>query len=578
MSLPTGIDFGTTNSVVATHSGEGTAVVPIDTPPLDWKEHGFDKVLPSVLGVANGNVATFGWGAKQQGGNALHAVKRLFATEDTVTIGGIEVSVELAAAALFGRLRAGAAKEGGATLDKAVVTIPANSRGLARTRTKLCAGLAGIEVTMLLNEPTAAAMAHSLSVTNDERILVFDWGGGTLDVTVLDTIAGVFMERASKGIQKSGGIDLDKLLTRAMLPEIPGHESWSPTDWAVFALDVELAKVRLSTLEETSFQAPNGRQVTVTRSTLERAIAPKIEETRGPIEQCLRDLRIDAGAIDRVVLVGGSSKIPAVRRFVSELLRQDPTDGVDPMTAVAEGAAIAAAILADRLETDFMVTTEHALGTIALNDTRDLAFSVLIPRNHHLPAVAEGSYSPVRDNQEAVNIEVIEGDPEMPLDHPDNVVLKEWSVPIDGTRTRTEASFDIRYDYDAEGILHVTVTDHLTGTQLLNDDVSFGAQGDKAELVRIAKELRELLTTGRMPGVARPIAAAGTASLRGGEAVDPASVALVARVRGKIVPFVDDKDARRLEALCTELEGASADRPERHEALEAEARQFAYLY
>ena len=172
-----GIDFGTTNSVVAVHSPEGGDVLPIDSPPQEWAGLGFDKVLPSVIGVGSDQQATFGWQAKRQATHKLEAVKRLFATEDSVRIGGADYPVEMAAALLFARLKQGA-EEAGSPLTRSVVTIPANSKGLARFRTKLCAGLAGIEVSALINEPTAAAMAHSISAGDDQTILVFDWGGG----------------------------------------------------------------------------------------------------------------------------------------------------------------------------------------------------------------------------------------------------------------------------------------------------------------------------------------------------------------------------------------------------------------
>lgn len=574
MSQPVGIDFGTTNSVVAAFSGGAAQALDIDDAPPAWRELGFDRVFPSVLGVVDGTRMTFGWAAKQQRGDKLEAVKRLFASEESVKVGGQQISVELAAAALFGRLRAGA--EGrGATITRAVITIPANSRGLARSRTKICAGLAGIEVAALINEPTAAAMAHSISARDDQTILVFDWGGGTLDVTVLETIAGVFMERASKGIQRSGGIDLDNLLARSLLPRVDRQAGWTAGQRALFRLEVELAKVRLSNADETNIQLPTSGYLTVTRADLENAIAEKVAETRDPIEQCMRDLRISPSAIDHVVMVGGSSKIPAVRRLVAELLGREPSSGVDPMTAVAEGAAIAAAILAGQLDSDFFVGTEHALGTMVMNDERRLAFSTLIPRNHSLPAKATRSYSPANEGQGSVLVRVIEGDPDVDLEHPDNVVLKEWEVPIDETRPQAEAGFDIVYSYDVDGILHVSVIDQKTGMELLKDDVTFGPAGDKAGLVRTAAELRKVLETGLLEGQDVSDQTTVTRTVR----TDPESAAVVARVRTKIIPFVDDAEAKRLEALCLDTENAPADvAPTCRAALEASARQYAYLY
>src|ERR1700722_3876731 len=206
MSMSFGIDFGTTNSVLASVTSNGTDVFSLDDMlPGEWVNTGFDKVLPSVIGFDTSGTPIFGWAAKQQAASKLDAVKRLFATEDSVDIGGRSVKVEEAAAMFFRHIQSRAAAAGVLErVDRAVVTIPANSRGKARFRSKISAGLAGIEALALINEPTAAAMAHARSIGENQRILVFDWGGGTLDVTVLQATDGTFMEQSSKGVQRLG--------------------------------------------------------------------------------------------------------------------------------------------------------------------------------------------------------------------------------------------------------------------------------------------------------------------------------------------------------------------------------------
>jgi molecular chaperone DnaK len=570
-----GIDFGTTNSVVSVHGPGGADVLSIDEPPPNWAGLGFERVMPSVVGVGTDQQATFGWTAKRQSTNKLEAVKRLFATDESVLIGGTEYSVEMAAALLFARLKQGA-EASGAPVEKAVVTIPANSRGLARFRTKLCAGLAEIDVAALINEPTAAAMAHSVSASEDSNILVFDWGGGTLDVTVLETVAGVFIERASKGIQRSGGLDLDNLIAAAVLQGIPGSESWGEAERGAFRLEIERAKILLSTQQSTNIELPDRTHFEIERQVLERAIKGKIEETRGPIDQCLRDLNIQPDAIEHVVLVGGSSKIPAARQFVSEVLGKEPAPGADAMTAVAEGAAIAGAILAGELDADFFVATEHALGTISVDDRGTPEFSVLIGRNHKLPAKEMSGYRPARQGQSSVAVEVIEGDPTVPLDHADNVILKEWVIEIDPTRPLEESGFSMVYEYDVDGILHVTVVDEKTGGTLLKDDLSFGISRDKAGLVSLAQAVNATMAgeaLGREPAGAAASASSPSAS------GSPASQALVERVRTKIVPFVDDQEGARLEGMCRDLENAvGQDQESCWSALEGEARKYAYLF
>ncbi|MGW4210926.1 Hsp70 family protein [Lentzea sp. NPDC004789] len=564
---PFGIDFGTTNSVLAQWNGRSVDVLPIDDPPGAWKEMGFDKVMPSVLGIEPSGETRFGWHGKRMDSGKLEAVKRLFATEEFVEIGGHSVSVEEAAALLFGHIRGASA---GITVDRAVVTIPANSRGLARFRTKLCAGLGGIEVQALLNEPTAAAMAYSVDATRDQNVLVFDWGGGTLDVTVLETIEGVFIERASKGIPRSGGIDLDEAFGQAVLAALPVRPSWSPVQQSQFRLEVERAKILLSTQDEVNVVLPDGRYFPVTRAMFVKAISSHLDEVRRPIEQCLADLSISPASIDQLVMVGGSSKIPAARTMVSEMLGREPAGGCDPMTAVAQGAAIASAILLGQLDKDFFVATEHALGTVVHDDHQRSRFSVLIPRNHQLPAKATDTYLPAVQGQDEVRICVIEGDPEKAVDHEDNVILREWVIPVDPGLSQAENRFTITYEYNVDGILHIVVADVRTGNVLLRDDVSWGVTKDRSKLVELAKRVSTTIGTGAVNG-----GGAKPAATRNG---DPEVAALTTRARTKVIPFVDDDEASRIEAICVDLENAGgAGVDECKEALSSALRSYAYL-
>jgi molecular chaperone DnaK (HSP70) len=268
-------------------------------------------------------------------------------------------------------------------------------------------------------------------------------------------------------------------------------------------------------------------------------------------------------------MVGGSSKIPAARELVATALGRDPADGCDPMTAVAQGAAIASAILLGQLDKDFFVATEHALGTVVHDDSGRPGFSVLIPRNHQLPARATDDYLPAVDGQSQVRVRVVEGDPSKPIDHEDNVILHEWEIPVDPARPRVENTISIGYEYSVDGILHVTVTDRLTGETKLRDDVSFGIGQDRAKLVALASDVRAAMDAGSVTGTA---SAAATSR-------DPEAQALVARARHKVMPFVHETESRRLADLCAELEQAGADTVDRcKETLASTLRQYAYLF
>jgi molecular chaperone DnaK len=575
-----GLDFGTTNSVLAHSHGNTVEVVAIDNPPGDWAQMGFDKLLPSVIGVADHGDLSFGWQAKIQPTNKLEAVKRLFKNSDAIRIGNREFLIEEPAAMFFSHLKR-AASETGLDLHRAVVTIPANSRGLARYRTRLCAGLAGIEVAALLNEPTAAAMAHSIKASFDQTIVVFDLGGGTLDVTVLETVEGVFIERASKGIQQLGGIDFDRAFEEPLCAELPASRSWDQASRGQFRLAVERAKILLSSRDETNIQLPGGEYVTVTRDQFEWATRELVERTREPIDQCMRDLGVRPGDFDHLILVGGSSKVPAVERFVTDVLQKEPSSGVDPMTAIAEGAAIASAILSGDLEdNDFFVATEHALGTIVFDQVLDReAFSVLIPRNRRLPAEQTERYSPIVDHTPSLNVRVIEGMPDLPIDHEDNVILKQWEVAIDPPRPKDEVALDMHYHYDVDGILHVTVTDVGLNRVVLEDDVTYGVLRDKRELGKLARRVRDNMERGAVEldvdaPVEPDVVISPTSTNLG-----PADRELIERARTKVIPFVEDSDAAEIEALVDKLSRASeAARDEVRGLLTQALAAHAYLF
>lgn len=573
MSVAYGIDFGTTNSVLARATATGTeAIILDDQLPGEWQGTGFDKVLPSVIGFDRADQPLFGWLAKTNEGAKLEAVKRLFSTEDEVVIGSQRLKVETAAAAFFRHIQQRAAASGLIErLDRAVVTVPANSRGKARYRTKLTAGLAGIEVSALINEPTAAAMAHTRAIGQNQRILVFDWGGGTLDVTVLEAIDGIFIEQSSKGIQRLGGIDLDRRFMDTLLPRIPGSGSWRPLEAGQFRVNLERAKIALSSSEVASVLLPGGGLMEVTRGQFVEAVRQLIERTREPVETCLRE---SPGRIDHLVMVGGSSKIPTVQRMIAEIVGAEPDTRIDPMTAIAEGAAIADAILQGIItDLQFFVGTEHALGTVVHNDDAppEGKFSVLIGRNTKYPAKATEGYSPANDFQEEVAIQVIEGDPDKPIGHEDNVILKDWTVTLPEKRLKEDASFTITYLYDVDGILHVTVQDKRSRQILMAEELSFGAAQDRLQLPHLRREVDQLMSgTAPTPNGHTGGAAPSTLSA--------ASVTAVKKARDKVMPFVPDDDKRRLEALVAALEDAGPpDEADCRLALERELRVHAYL-
>jgi len=499
---------------------------------------------------------------------ALEAVKRFMAGADHVQIGDELVLIEQVVAMFFRHLKQQAARVAGVDIDSVVVTVPANSRGIARHRTKLCAQLAELNVLTLINEPTAAAMAATARMAHDGRVLVVDWGGGTLDVTALESRSGVFIEQASSGVPQLGGKDFDSRFAAAILKSVPDHQ-WSAGQRRQFTLEIERAKIRLSSQDFTNVALPNGASQRVTREQFDEACRPLVERLRRPIEQCLEDARWSLDDVDHVLLVGGTCRIPAVRSLVDEVLRRPPTAGIDPMTAIAEGAAVAAAIMTGELaDNDFFVSTEHALGTAAVDGSdMQLKFSEIIARGHKLPATGRDQYSPVHPEQETVNVQVLEGDPKLPLDHELNVVIAEWEIELPDPSRNDPRSFTLEYRYDVEGILHVKATDDLTGDLLLEETVGSQATKDKRDLVRISQSAKESVDAGTLR--------ASSVSLPD----DPATAQLINNVRNKIVPFVDDDEANGLRALLRKLEEATtpAERAAASEPLKQVLNKYSYL-
>jgi molecular chaperone DnaK (HSP70) len=563
-----GIDFGTTNSVVAVHTKSGIDVLPIDQAPPSWAPYGFDNVFPSVMAKDEASRLCFGWEAKQQSGGRFDAVKRMFATQLDFTVddSGDALAVEEVATMLFAELRRRAIASG-VTADQAVITVPANSKGRARHRTKLCAGMAGFEVLALINEPTAAAMAYAQRHPEVRQLLVFDWGGGTLDVTVLQSIDGVFIEQASSGLPRSGGIDFDSRLEKIVRDSIPGLDQLNTEQRHLLRLEVELAKIRLSTAEATSIQLPDGQSFRITRSRFEQEVKGLLEESRIPLERCLRDLQIGPGSIDALVLVGGTCRIPAVRKFVEGIIGVDADPDINPMTAVGEGAAIAAGILSGEIaNSDFFVCLEHALGTFTFNENTGDQFSSIIRKGNKLPARASGEYFPVVPTSDSVNIQVVEGDPDSM--QPDFTILKEWEVQLTAPYEEgSRRAFELQYEYDVDGILHVKATDIDSGIVLLDDDVSYGIATDKRQLKTMSDRAKSAVDDGVMSASASVTLA------------DPEASKLIQQSRVKVIPFLDSDEAGPISAAVAALESAdSATLPAKKEELKRLLVPHSYLF
>lgn len=543
-----GIDFGTTNSVVSVLSGAQPEVVALDSPPIEWAPYDFDKVFPSVMARDDDQRICFGWTAKQRTTGRFDAVKRMFATQLDVATDdqGESLAVEEVATMLFAELKQRTIKAG-VSADQAVVTVPANSMGRARHRTKIAAGMAGLEVLALINEPTAAAMTYARRHPEARQLLVFDWGGGTLDVTVLQSVDGIFIEQASSGKQKLGGLDFDTKIMEVIREFYPGLSGLGAEERQRLRFEVELAKVKLSTQEVATLQLPNGTPFELTRARFERAIEGLVRESLQPVEECLAQLNIGAGGIDALVLVGGTCRIPAVRRAVQQYLKMDADPGINAMTAIGEGAAIAAAIMTGQLKnSDFFVCLEHSLGTWVVDpNSGNRSFSTIIKRGHKLPAKKSEVFFPTHPEHGEVSVEVVEGNPDSKT--PDFTVLKQWDVTLhEPFEEGSPRDFSLEYAYDVDGILQVHAVDNASGVTLLRDDVSYGVARDKRELKAMADRAKAAVSSGTISDASRV------------HVKDAEAAKLIEQVRVKILPFLDLSETGPIEAAVTRLDSAES--------------------
>ncbi len=467
-----GIDFGTSNCVVANFQFGQAEVLPN-------QEGG--RWTPSVVTLRRDGTLAFGQEAKENfdENRSIRSVKRLLGTPERVPLVGQNLRTEQIAVMLFSLLKRDAEARLGESFHKAVVTIPANSKGLARHATKLCAGAAGLQVLTLINEPTAAAICYGLDAREEQTVLVYDFGGGTLDVTILKVHHGIFEEISSKGIQKLGGDDVDMELARYLgqrFQQQHGFDILNSPYRQRFLLACEQAKIQLSSdplvvvrKAEIVPERHLSLEDEIDRATFERVIMPLVVRSGEAIDEALRLKGMKARDIDRVLLVGGTSKIPLVRRFVSERLggkEPESFDRVDPMTCVAQGAAIVSAILQHAPGLDdyaYSVKLEHSLCANPMNEQRKVYLDPIVRRGSDIPCSQTKKYYPVADPADRVVISVYEGDNYDDPDSPENVRLAEIPWEFSPPRSQRDGELEVTFEYGDDGILTVQIVDVYAG-------------------------------------------------------------------------------------------------------------------
>ena len=466
-----GIDLGTSNSAAAVIQGGKPTLIPAAEGTT-----AAGKAFPSYVAFTKEGDLLVGEPARRQAvtnpDNTIFEAKRKMGTDHVYKILGKEYKPQQISAFILQKIKKDAEAFTADKITKAVITVPAYFDDNQRQATKDAGTIAGLDVVRIINEPTAASLAFGLDkAKQDMKIMVFDFGGGTLDVTIMEMGGGVFEVMSTSGDTQLGGSDMDKAIIDHVVEEFRKKEgvdlSGDSTAMTRIREAAEKAKIELSTVMETEVNLPfiandpsgaKNLQVKLTRAKLDDLVKSIVERCKTSIDKALEDSKLSTSEITRIVLVGGPTRMPIVKKFVEESIGKKPESGVDPMEAVAFGAAIQAGIMAGDVESDIVLldVTPLTLGIETLGGVRE----AIIERNTTIPTSKDKTFTTAADSQTAVTINVVQGERPMVAD---NVSLGSFNLTDIPPAPRGVPQINVKFDIDANGIINVTAKDLGTG-------------------------------------------------------------------------------------------------------------------